>query len=189
MKILQSTQEKYAFMGICTIQSKQFHLWKLQYVTGILKTSTLKSIYIESHHRVEKWTKIIHFAMSKLLVFWVTIFKFSFTYILNGFANDSFELPYPMWWVSKFLYFTERRKTFSKWMKFKFIIDRSQVSLRLKTFGWLCHCAHLGIHNANVHVIQCCVHLIDWLGSVYLYHNNDWRHEDQLECHQWWNQN
>lgn len=67
------------------------------FVPGVLKTPTLKLIYTESHQSVEKWTKIIHFAMSKLLVFWVTILKFSFTYILNDFSNDSYELPYPMW--------------------------------------------------------------------------------------------
>lgn len=65
-----------------------------------MKYRVPRGIYEKSNQQVEKWSKIIHFAMAKMMVLCSVLPKFIVS-LIDYFATDArdqaFVLPMPMW--------------------------------------------------------------------------------------------
>lgn len=64
------------------------------------KNPASKANYMDVNLKVEKWTKIIHFALMRVVLYGVIFPKFIFCFYLfytTDLGPDAFELPFPVW--------------------------------------------------------------------------------------------
>lgn len=89
------------------IERREYHLQNVLFIKAyryrnILgsKKPSLKAIYLKSSHKLEKWSKVIHFALTKLtvhLMIWPLVIVSFFNYFFADLKKDAFELPFYAW--------------------------------------------------------------------------------------------